>query len=154
MLGSWEDFREQCAQKSYDNLEPGGWFEAQDLLSEIMCDDDSMPDDYPLKVHFDDIEDATESAGRPLRVVHKYRQDLIDVGFVDVVERVYKIPVNGWPRNRRYKELGMLWEENFLKGISAFTLGPMSRIRNLSLTQIQVCRPPFIPSRSSSTCSY
>lgn len=125
-------------QKSFDQLEPGGWFEAQDLLSSVMCDDDTMSPDYPLKVHFEDIEDATASEGRPLRSGDKWRKACEDVGFVDVTEYVFKIPINGWPRELRWKELGKMWEANFLHGIQAVTYGPLGRIRKLTRTQMEV----------------
>jgi hypothetical protein len=103
-----------------------------------MCDDDTMPDDYELKVHFEDLEDATAAMGRPLRIADKYREAMEEVGFVDVTEVTYKIPINGWPRNRQYKALGKMWEENFLSGIHAFSVGPMHRVRGLNDKQIQV----------------
>ncbi|KAK6842499.1 hypothetical protein PG987_003359 [Apiospora arundinis] len=46
-LGCWEDLKVDVVQKSFDQLEPGGWFESQDLLSSILCDDGTMTDDNP-----------------------------------------------------------------------------------------------------------
>jgi hypothetical protein len=35
-----------------------------------------------------------------------YRQQMIDAGFVNVQERLYKWPINAWPKDVRYKEIG------------------------------------------------
>ncbi|KAK8089889.1 hypothetical protein PG997_004850 [Apiospora hydei] len=137
-LGCWEDVKTDVVQKSFDQLEPGGWFEAQDLLSTILCDDGTMADDNPLKLHFEDIADATASEGRPLRSGDRWRRACEEVGFVDVTEYVFKIPINGWPRELRWKELGKMWEANFLHGIQAVTYGPLGRIRNLSRNQMEM----------------
>jgi metalloendopeptidase OMA1, mitochondrial len=142
MLGSWEDFKVQCAQQAFDNLAPGGYFEAHDLDPRIRCNDETMPGDWDLLMHFEDIIEVTAAGGRPLRVVHTYYDSLIEVGFKDVEERVYMFPVNGWPKKRQWKELGRLWEVNFLTGISAFSLGPLTRMRGLSAEQVHVCHWP------------
>ncbi|ORY68834.1 S-adenosyl-L-methionine-dependent methyltransferase [Pseudomassariella vexata] len=138
MLGSIRDFKDDIAVKAFDHLEPGGWLEAQELHCSIQCDDNTMPPDFPPKVHFDDLEDATASEQRPLRIAHTYAQGMRDAGFVDVVERTYKIPINSWPINRKYKELGKMWEENFAQGISAFSMAPLHRIRGLNRKQIEI----------------
>ncbi|KAK7922979.1 hypothetical protein PG985_007050 [Apiospora marii] len=137
-LGCWENVKHDVVQKSFDQLEPGGWFEAQDLLSTILCDDGTMPDDNPLKLHFEDIEDATASEGRPLRSGDHWRKACEEVGFVDITEYVFKLPINGWPRELRWKELGKMWEANFLHGIQAVTYGPLGRIRNLTRNQMEM----------------
>ena len=35
-----------------------------------------------------------------------YRQQMVDAGFVNVQEKLYKWPINAWPRDARYKEIG------------------------------------------------
>lgn len=138
-MGCWQDLREDVLQKAFDRLSPGGWFEAQELHTSIMCDDDTMPPDYELKVHLDDLEDATATMGRPLRIAHLFKDVMREIGFVDIEEVTYKIPINGWPRNRQYKQLGKMWEHNFLIGIHGLSVGPLHRIRGLTDKQIQVC---------------
>lgn len=36
----------------------------------------------------------------------RYKSQLEERGFVNVQEIVYKWPINRWPRDRKYKELG------------------------------------------------
>ncbi|KAI1865800.1 hypothetical protein JX265_002864 [Neoarthrinium moseri] len=141
-VGAWQDLKEDILQKSYDRLAPGGWFEAQEIQCTILCDDDTMPDDFELKVHFDDLEDASAAIGRPLKLAHKFKQVMREVGFVDVEEVTYKIPINGWPRNRQYKQLGKMWEHNLITGIHAVSVGPLHRVRGLNQNQIQMMLVP------------
>jgi hypothetical protein len=151
-MGCWQDLREDVLQKAFDRLAPGGWFEAQEVQSTIMCDDDTMPPDYELKVHLEDLEDATAAMGRPLRIAHLFKDVMREIGFVDIEEVTYKIPINGWPRNRQYKQLGKMWEHNFLTGIHGLSVGPLHRVRGLSDKQIQVrglfwLYAPILPGR-------
>lgn len=97
-----------------------------------------MQPDYELKVHVDDLEDATATIGRPLRTADQWKQAMRDVGFVDVQEVAYKMPINGWAKNLKYKQLGKMWEHNWLDCIHALSVGPLHRVRGLNDKQIQV----------------
>lgn len=140
-LGCWADLKGDILQKVFDHLAPGGWFEAQELLSSILCDDDTMDAGHELKIHIEDIEDATATMGRPICTADKWKQAMEEVGFVDVKEVTWKLPINGWPRNRKYKELGKMWEHNWLACIHAVSVGPLHRVRGLTDKQIQVSLP-------------
>ncbi|KAH8671333.1 tam domain protein [Xylariales sp. PMI_506] len=141
-IGCWENIRDDILQKSFDQLAPGGWFEVQDCLPTIQCDDDTMPDDFELKLHLEDLMDATAAMGRPLHIVDQYKKVMEEVGFVDVTEHYYKVPINTWPKQREYKYLGKLWEDNLLSGMHAASVGPLHRVRGLSDKQIQMMLVP------------
>ncbi|KAK9426192.1 putative Secondary metabolism regulator LAE1 [Seiridium unicorne] len=141
-LGCWEDPKTDILQKSFDQLVPGGYFEAQEALSTILCDDDTMKPDYELKVHLEDLEDATAAMKRPLRTADQWKRLMREVGFVDVQEVTYKMPINGWARNRKYKELGKMWEHNWIDCIHALSVGPLHRVRGLNDKQIQMMLIP------------
>lgn len=108
----------------------------------MFCDDGTMPDDWELKIHIEDLEDASASSGRPLRTADLWKDAMREVGFVDVQETVYKIPINGWGKARKYKELGRMWEKNWLDCIHAVSAGPLHRVRGLEDKQIQVSSGP------------
>jgi hypothetical protein len=44
--------------------------------------------------------------GKTLRIVDESKQRMISAGFVDVVERRYKLPIGPWPKNKQFKTLG------------------------------------------------
>ncbi len=61
------------------------------------------------------------------------------VGFVDVEERVFKMPINGWPKDDRLKEIGRMWEANFVQGLSGFSLSMFTRAYDMTPAEIEVC---------------
>lgn len=138
-LGAWEDFEMDVARKAYDHLEPGGWFEAQELFPTLGCDDGSMPDDYAPNLLFKDLEDCARRERRPLDIAKTYKQGLINAGFVDVTEQVYKIPINGWAKSKNWKTLGDLWNVNCLDAIQGVAMALLHRARGLKRHQIEVC---------------
>ena len=63
---------------------------------------------------------------------------MLEAGFVDVHETVFKIPLNGWPKDTRLKHVGMLWQRNLLDGLSGFSLGMFSRFMGKTAEEIEV----------------
>lgn len=58
---------------------------------------------------------------RPIAVADKLANWMRDAGYVDIHERVDKIPLNSWPKDPYLKHIGRLWEANWLEGLSAFS---------------------------------
>lgn len=139
-VGVWQNFEHDCARKAFDNLEPGGWFEAQDLMPAMHCDDGTMPDDWPLKRLFEDLHECAEHLGRSLWVVGSYKEALMNAGFVDVQQITYKLPMNNWPRERKWKEMGAMWKGIYTEngGLQAFAMGLLHRVRGLTREQVEV----------------
>lgn len=137
LLGCFEDFRE-IIKKGFYYTKPGGYMESQDYMSTVYCDDGTMPSDWPFTEWIKFSDDAAMEAGRPLRIANKFKRWYEAAGFVDVQEKVFKIPVNGWPRDKHLKALGNMQEENWLAGLSAFSMAHFSRILNWSKSEIEV----------------
>lgn len=102
------------------------------------CDDETMLADWPFKEWSETIEDAAKNANRPLRIANRLKKWYTEVGFVDVHERVIKIPINSWPRDPRLKVLGKYWAENLLAGLEGFSLALFSRVFGWSKQEIDV----------------
>ncbi|KAH8777976.1 S-adenosyl-L-methionine-dependent methyltransferase [Hyaloscypha finlandica] len=137
MMGCFADFREIIKQ-GFKHTKPGGWMESQDLMHPPFCDDGTMPDDWPFKDWSDTMDDASEKANRRLTIAHKLKRWYIEAGFVDVHEKIIKMPINSWPRNKHLKTLGKFWAENLLAGLQGFSLALFSREFMWSKTEIEV----------------
>jgi hypothetical protein len=60
------------------------------------------------------------------------------VGFVDVHECVYKVPLNGWAKDKKLEEIGNMMELNMQMGLSAFSLGLFNRVYGRTPEEIEV----------------
>ncbi|KAL2356158.1 S-adenosyl-L-methionine-dependent methyltransferase, partial [Cryomyces antarcticus] len=137
LLGCFTDFRHIVAN-AFRYLRPGGWLESQDYMHTLYCDDGTMSEAYPFQRWTRTQDEAAMAIGRPLRIANKLRKWYEDAGFVDVHEVVYKLPVNGWPKDCKLKMLGRFSEESLLDGIQAFSLAWLHRGLGWSKEQIEV----------------
>ncbi|KAF2100116.1 S-adenosyl-L-methionine-dependent methyltransferase [Rhizodiscina lignyota] len=137
MLGSFTDFRD-VVRKAFRYVEPGGWFESQEVYPSIYCDDGTMPADWPLlrwaKLH----DEAAMNMGRPLRIANKLKRWYTEAGFVDVKEEVFKVPINPWPKDPQFKLIGRFHERNMLDGLQGFSLAFFHRGLGWTKEEIEV----------------
>ena len=78
-------------QQAKRNLNPGGWFEFVDFIPEGHSDDDTLKDAKHFCEWAKLLHEASNKFGKKLNVVPLYKQWMIDAGYKDVTERIYKV---------------------------------------------------------------
>ncbi|KAK0702246.1 S-adenosyl-L-methionine-dependent methyltransferase [Lasiosphaeris hirsuta] len=119
---------QQFIKTSYENLEPGGWIEIQEACSPYRSDDGTLLEESDLGqvgVHFNN---ALALAGRRMVDGGELESWLKDAGFVNLTRHQFKWPVNSWPRDPHYKELGSWTFHNINTGLEGLTLALFTRI--------------------------
>ncbi|KAM0425851.1 hypothetical protein ACHAPT_008789 [Fusarium lateritium] len=120
------------------HLEPGGYLEMHDLSHPFECDDDTLPKDSELYRLGNLLIEASTAAGRLNNEAPRYKDFLKDAGFVDVVERRYKWPLNQWPKDKYFKELGAWNFENLNNGIEGLLLALLTRFLGWSSEEVLI----------------
>jgi SAM-dependent methyltransferase len=148
LVGSFTDFRD-IIRKTFYHLKPGGYMECQEIMPAPHCDDGTMPPDWPFLEWVKYSDEAAMESDKPLRIGNKLKRWYEANGFVDVHEKIFKLPMNPWPKDKHLKTLGSMSEENWLSGLQGFTMAPFSRILNWNKTEIEVSllllfRPPSL----------
>ncbi|GAB1318649.1 metalloendopeptidase [Madurella fahalii] len=141
-MGCWSDFKKEVVQRAYDTLQPGGWFESQEVGSLVASDDGTLPPHGGLASWVQDFNTAGSLTGRPRDVAGSISQWYMEVGFVDVRHTTFKLPIGQWPMDPRQKELGAWWAmtlETALSGLSV-RLFHEAFGRETAETEIQVIR--------------
>lgn len=103
-IGDWPKFMNQ----GFENLKPGGWLELQDICMRPQCADGTLKPDSFITKWGDTMIEACEKIGRYADSAMSYKQQMIDAGFINVTEVVYRWPTNTWPAQQNYRELGTL----------------------------------------------
>ncbi len=137
--GCWASFEDQIAKEAFANLQPGGWFESQEFDSIISSDDGTLAEDSALARWFHDMAVAGDVCNRPTVMAHKLREVYERVGFVDVQEKIFKMPTNGWAKDERLKDIGRMWERNLGPGLAGISFSMFNRAFNRTPEEIEVC---------------
>lgn len=85
-------------------------------------------DDATLKPHhsttkwLDLLLSTARSIGRDPSPGPSLRKWAVDAGFENVTERVFKMPIGPWPRDKRLKELGLVNAAQVTDGLEGFSM--------------------------------
>ena len=106
-------------------LRPGaGWLECQEIDPQPFSDDCTIPEAWPLKVWEENLNHAATKSldpPRPIRIAADIKAWMEKAGFVDIHERIIKIPLGPWAKDRHLKNIGGWWLANWLAGLQGFT---------------------------------
>jgi hypothetical protein len=87
-------------KQAYENIRPGGWIELQDVDGNVHTDDDSVPDDWPLKRFTEYLLEAFAQFGTDGHAAEKGAEYLHEAGFVNVHHNYIKLPYGTWPKDK------------------------------------------------------
>lgn len=90
-------------------------------------DDRTLTPDNPVYRASALCVDAAEAGGRPNNLAPHYKSYFESVGFVDVVERRFKWPLNDWAKDPYYKEIGIWTRESLDGGIEGLVMALLTR---------------------------
>ncbi|KAI8278546.1 hypothetical protein K4K60_006199 [Colletotrichum sp. SAR11_57] len=133
-ISDWRDYIKKC----YDNLYPGGYLELSEIDIVLLSDDGTLkPDHYSWKIGRL-LKEATEKAGRRYQEIQKLKPVLMKLGFEDVTMQQFKWPVNSWPKEQKYKDLGEWNNENLMLGWEGICMAPLTRALGWTKEEVHI----------------
>ena len=85
------------------------------------------------------IRQAGQIIGKDFGVGYHTKEFMEEVGFINVVEKKYKLPIGRWPADPRMKELGMWYRVYFEDGMEGYAMALLTRVLN-----VRSCRIPML----------
>ncbi|KAJ3513448.1 hypothetical protein NM208_g15188 [Fusarium decemcellulare] len=135
-IASWDKYLSDIFEVR--NLAPGGYLELQELDIFAKSDDGSLTADHALSKWLTLIHGASVQLGRPYQDIDGLKSRMAEAGFTDIVETIFKWPMNTWPQDRRYKELGAWHKENMNLGLESFSMALLTRAHGWAKEQVDV----------------
>ncbi|KAJ5371981.1 hypothetical protein N7517_003987 [Penicillium concentricum] len=125
-------------RQSYEHLRPGGWIELQEFEVMLKSDDDSIRLAPALCEFLERLTQASEAFHRPMNIAEGHRQRLVEAGFEDVRDEVYKVPSSVWARDPVQKEIGRYNQCSLLMAVESYSLALFTRVLGWSNDDTQI----------------
>ncbi|KAI8211347.1 hypothetical protein K4K52_010650 [Colletotrichum sp. SAR 10_76] len=122
-VSDWKIYLAKC----FENLTPGGWLELQEADVWPFSDDNTFPKDSAFARMAILLKEAAAKMGRPWFDLPSLKTIMLEVGFVDVRLKLHKWPINDWPKDQRYKNIGTWTYDNVTNGLEAMVMAPYTR---------------------------
>ncbi|KAK3192095.1 hypothetical protein K4F52_001722 [Lecanicillium sp. MT-2017a] len=106
----------------YEHLKPGGWVELQDVDGDVHSDDNTVPDDWPVKRFTEILIEGFAQFGTNAHAAAFGRHYLEDAGFVNIQHNYIKLPYGTWPKDKLMRLVGMYYRtacEDFFPAVGA-----------------------------------
>ena len=140
LTGSIKDWPRPYEQ-TYKHLKSGGWVEAQDHDVRVSSDDETVDQAKDWVNWMKRVNGAAGKFGKILNVGPRQKEWMIDAGFVDVHEEVFKVcfcvflslvlflinidliqvTIGRWPKDRKLKEPSL-----YLQALNVDAMEPIS----------------------------
>ncbi|KAF4472630.1 hypothetical protein FALBO_469 [Fusarium albosuccineum] len=133
-IASWDKYLSDIFEVR--NLAPGGYLELQELDIFAKSDDGSLTAEHALSKWLTLIHGASVQLGRPYQDIDGLKSRMAEAGFTDIVETIFKWPMNTWPQDHKYKELGAWQKENMNLGLESFSMALLTRAHDWTKEQV------------------
>lgn len=108
--------------ETYDAIKPGGWFESVETTVGYFEDD---AEGRPIPIPESSVihewcklgREAGERLGRSFNINDKLEGWMKDTGFINVTQRVFKVPSGPWPKDPKMKDIGRYNLLNLLEAL-------------------------------------
>lgn len=118
------------------HVRPGGWVEQVELSSIISSDDGTIPPGSVFERWTDIWGQVGDRLGITFRTAEVSRAAIEEAGFVDVTERVIKVPLGTWPKDRKLKAWGEWYRFFALEGLEGFALRSLTDVLGVSCSYV------------------
>ncbi|KAF4807317.1 Secondary metabolism regulator LAE1 [Colletotrichum siamense] len=122
-ISDWKAYIQKC----YDNLSHGGYLELIEIDCIPLSDDGTLTPEHSIMKTGNLLLEATTNAGRKYIYPPDLKSMMMEAGFDSVTMQLFKWPVNPWPKEKKYKELGQWQNENLFQGWEAICMAPLTR---------------------------
>ncbi|TDZ35417.1 Secondary metabolism regulator LAE1 [Colletotrichum spinosum] len=123
-------------RQSFDNLTPGGFLEVIEVDPFLNCDDGTLKPEHSVMKTLGLLMEAAQALGASYQDPRELKPIMIEAGFTDVVMKQLKWPTNPWPKEDRYKELGVWCRQNMDDGWEGICMAPLTRALGWSREEV------------------
>jgi hypothetical protein len=104
----------------------------------VQCGDDTCPADYGYGRFVDLCIEGFRACGVDPLSMERNKELLLEAGFQDVQEKVWKVPIGPWPRDPKLKKAGLYNRAIMCDALQAVALAPLTRGLKWTTAEVEV----------------
>ncbi|KAG6996631.1 hypothetical protein FOFC_08875 [Fusarium oxysporum] len=133
-IPNWPEY----LNKIYQNLAPGGYVEIQEIDVMMKADDGTLGDDSAIMKWSNLLNEASVKLQQAYKKIDEFKDMMAEAGFTEIVDMRFKWPTNHWPKDKKYKELGVWNNENIAIALESLTIAPFTRAHGWSVEEVHI----------------
>ncbi|KAF4416383.1 s-adenosyl-l-methionine-dependent methyltransferase [Fusarium acutatum] len=141
LYGAIDDWKKLYRQ-AFTHVRPGGWVESLEIDIETHSENPKIEKDegHIFKTWCKLFFECGRKTGRTWEIARDGRQEeyMREAGFTDLVSKSWKLPVGGWPQDKKLKQIGLYNEAFIDHSIDAFAIFPIGEILGWSKEEVTV----------------
>ena len=114
------------------HLAPGGYIEHSECNPDFYSDDGSVAEDDMFHACTVLAREAGQKFGKDLSQQENIKEMIIQAGFVDVVEELYKWPMGEWPVDQWLKDIGRWNALHWVEGLDTWLMRLLTQYLGVS----------------------
>ena len=111
-----------CLCRLSRNTSPDGWVEVSGPHLPFRCDDNSLLPTSSINQWSSSMLEASATLKRPIDIGSKLREMMHNARFINIVEKVYKWPINPWPKDQWEQKLGSYTCSDLVTGVEGLSM--------------------------------
>ncbi|PNP83638.1 hypothetical protein FNYG_03201 [Fusarium nygamai] len=141
LYGAIDDWKKLYRQ-AFTHVRPGGWVESLEIDIETHSENPKIEKDegHIFKKWCKLFFECGRKTGRTWEIARDGRQEeyMREAGFTDLFSKSWKLPVGGWPQDKKLKQIGLYNGAFIDHSIDAFAIFPIGEILGWSKEEVTV----------------
>ncbi|KAK2029168.1 methyltransferase [Colletotrichum zoysiae] len=127
-------------EQAFAHTRPNGWIEIKEFDPELRSQSKELTDDHIFRKWYTNLVTAASRLGKEPEATRNgvITNAMIQAGYVDVVERKWKIPVGGWSADPKLKHLGQCTLEFIDQSLEGFGLFLLKEVMGFTYEEVIV----------------
>ncbi|KAK2736184.1 hypothetical protein FQN57_000858 [Myotisia sp. PD_48] len=125
-------------EQAFNNLNPGGWFEMQSAEVNVFSDDGGMDKAKNLTSWIEGLHESSEMFGKSMTEVSTWKDRFLKAGFEDIRVDIRIIPIGGWAKDPKLKEIGKWHQAQVIQAVGAYTPALYTRYLGWTAEEVDV----------------
>jgi hypothetical protein len=104
----------------------------------MKSDDGTLGDDSAIMKWSNLLNEASVKLQQAYKKIDEFKDMMAEAGFTEIVDMRFKWPTNHWPKDKKYKELGVWNNENIAIALESLTIASFTRAHGWSVEEVHV----------------